>query len=302
LGDLVALLSGRNFETKQHEEAIAETSFAQLKQGILNFINENHFKKFVMIIRSAGFVDASLLGSQNALNFAYIIYLTLRAQGKPPAAIERAVRRWFAMSLLHGRYSGATESTFDADIRQIHQSGFETYANVLEKAELSNEYWNSLLPQQLNTSSVNSPYFHVFQAAQVKLKDKGFLSSDITVHDLILNKSDVHHIFPKNYLKKAGMTKGRYNQIANYAITQSEINIAIKDRAPSEYFKQLKEQCNGGEKRYGGITDMDELQENLRTHCIPEGVEEMTVEDYDVFLEERRKLMAAKIKKYFGSL
>ena len=32
---LVALLSGRNFETKQYEEAIAEDSFGRLKSGIL---------------------------------------------------------------------------------------------------------------------------------------------------------------------------------------------------------------------------------------------------------------------------
>ena len=72
LQDLVALLSGRNFETKQFEAEIAEESFGRLRQGILSFMNESHFKRFVMIIRSAGFVDASLIGSQNALNFAYI--------------------------------------------------------------------------------------------------------------------------------------------------------------------------------------------------------------------------------------
>lgn len=103
LEDLVALLSGRNFETKQFEESIAESSFAGLKQGVLSFINETHFKRFVMIIRSAGFVDASLIGSQNALNFAYILYLTLRGQGMPAADIESAVRRWFVMSALTGR-------------------------------------------------------------------------------------------------------------------------------------------------------------------------------------------------------
>jgi len=31
LQDLVALLSGRNFETKQYEEEIAENSFSRLK-------------------------------------------------------------------------------------------------------------------------------------------------------------------------------------------------------------------------------------------------------------------------------
>jgi hypothetical protein len=50
----------------------------------------------------------------------------------------------------------------------------------------------------METSSVSSPYFLTFLAAQVKLGDKGFLSRDLTVQDLILNKSDVHHLFPRN--------------------------------------------------------------------------------------------------------
>jgi hypothetical protein len=152
------------------------------------------------------------------------------------------------------------------------------------------------------TSSVNSPFFRVFQAAQVKLNDKGFLSRDITVQDLIKNKSDVHHIFPRNYLKKYGMTRSQYNQIANYAVAQSEINIAIGDRPPSEYFPQLLEQCSGGPKRYGGITDSDSLYTNLQMHCIPDGVDVMTAADYDRFLQKRRELMAAKLKTYFEIL
>src|SRR3989440_1489996 len=43
LQDLVALLSGRNFETKQFEEAIAEESFSKLKHGVLAFMNNTHF-------------------------------------------------------------------------------------------------------------------------------------------------------------------------------------------------------------------------------------------------------------------
>jgi hypothetical protein len=37
-------------------------------------------------------------------------------------------------------------------------------------------------------------------------------------------------------------------------------------------------------------------------HCIPDGVEEMTVVDYPDFLAERRRLMAQKIKTYFEGL
>jgi hypothetical protein len=301
LEDLVALLSGRNFETKQFEESIAESSFAGLKQGVLSFINETHFKRFVMIIRSAGFVDASLIGSQNALNFAYILYLTLRGQGMPAADIESAVRRWFVMSALTGRYSGSPESTFDYDIRQMHEQGFGVYGPATFAGELSDAYWDALLPQEMNTSSSISPYFRVFQAAQVKLGDKGFLSRDITVRDLVLNKCDVHHLFPRNHLKGKGMSKGRYNQIANYALAQSEINIAIGDKAPEVYFRQLVEQCQGGPRKYGGITDLDELKANLTMNCIPDAMLTGGL-DYDLFLVERRRLMAAKVKGYFHSL
>lgn len=45
LQDLVALVSGRNFETKQYEEAVAEDSFRRLKKGVLAFINKTHFDR-----------------------------------------------------------------------------------------------------------------------------------------------------------------------------------------------------------------------------------------------------------------
>ncbi len=81
LNDLVALLSGRNFETRSYEESIAEESFSSLKDGLLSFMNETNFKRFLMILRSAGFMDSSQIRSQNTVNFAYILYLTLREKG-----------------------------------------------------------------------------------------------------------------------------------------------------------------------------------------------------------------------------
>jgi len=302
LEDLVALLSGRNFETRQYEEAIVEDSFNRLKHGIFNFISETNFHRFIMIIRSAGFVDSSLLGSQNALNFAYILYLTMRDQGIPPAEIERYVRRWYVMTVLTGRYSGNPEGTMDYDIRQIHAQGVQAYLDGLIRGELSNTFWEVALPQALNTSVASSPYFRVFQAAQVKLGDRGFLSKDISVRELVEIQSDVHHVFPRDYLKKKGFSRGQYNQIANYVVAQSEINIAIGNKEPKVYFQELLAQCQGGPKKYGNITDMQGLRENLAMNCIPDGMEKMTADDYEEFLKKRRKLMAEKIRTYFESL
>jgi hypothetical protein len=302
LEDLVALLSGRNFETRQYEEVIVEDSFSRLRKGIKRFMNEWDFKHFIMIIRSAGFVNSSMIRSQNALNFAYILYLALRDLNVPYGDIEHFVRQWFVMSILTGRYSGSPEATFDYDIRQIHSQGIETYADGLIRGELSDAFWDTMLPQAMDTSVASSPYFHLFQAAQVKANDLGFLSKDISIRELIEVKSDVHHLFPRNYLKEHKLNRGQYNQIANYVVAQSEINIAIGNKEPKIYFNQLLEQCHGGQKRYGNITDLDELKNNFKANCIPDGMEEMTVDDYSSFLSMRRMLMAQKIRKYFEGL
>jgi hypothetical protein len=304
LEDLVALLSGRNFETRDYEETIAEQSFRTLEKGILNFMNETDFTRFVMILRSAGFVESSMIRSQNAIDFAYIIYLVLRSQSPKvdSSKIESHVRKWFVMSILTGRYSGSPESSFDYDIKRIDEMGFAKYMAEVEAAELSDAFWNVGLPQQMNTSVASSPYFKVYLAAQVHANDKGFLSRDITAGTLITHKGDVHHLFPKNYLRKFDLNRGKYNQIANYVMMQSEINIAIGDKSPSRYFSELLEQCNNGTGNYGAITDVEEMQENFAMHCIPVGIEDKNIDHYDEFLQERRKLMAAKIRDYYWQL
>jgi hypothetical protein len=302
LQDLVALLSGRNFETKQFEEVIVEDSFNRLKNSLLSFMNETHFKRFVMIIRSAGFVDESLIGSQNALNSAYIVYLTLRSLKTPDAEIERHVRKWFVFSVLTGRYSGSPESMFDYDIRQIHAQGFTSFSESLYKGQLSDAFWSASLPQEMDTSVASSPFFRVFQAAQINLADKGFLSKDLSVRELVEVKSDVHHLFPRDYLKKQGLNRGQYNQIANYAVAQSEINIAIGNKEPAHYMTEMLEQCNAGKKKFGNISSIEDLKVNLSMNCIPEGMDKMTATDYPLFLSQRRVLMANKIKFYFEGL
>lgn len=302
LQDLVALLSGRNFETKQFEEAIAEQSFAKLKDGIHAFINETHFKRITMILRSAGFITSDMISSQNAVNFAYILYLRGRKEGVPAAELEQLVRRWFAMSVLRGRYSGSPESTFDYDIRQIESRGVKAVVDTVIPAELPDSFWTGMLPQFMATSSIKSPYFLCYKAAQGKLGDKGFLSTNITVTDLLLNRSDIHHVYPRQHLKGKGLSASTYNQIANYVVAQSEINIAISATAPEVYFKELAAQCRGGAVKYGGITDEAIMRENLRMNCIPEAMLDGEINDFSDFLEERRKLMALKIKAWFEVL
>jgi len=302
LQELVALLSGRNFETREYQENIAEESFAILKEGVFDFMNETHFKRFIMIIRSAGFIDPFMIRSKNALNFSYVLYLTLKENGVHPSLIETYVRRWFVMSVLKSRYSSSPESQFSFDIKRLTETNPIQYMEDVLKSELSDAYWEYSLPLEMDTSVTSHPLYHAFLAAQVKLNDKGFLSKDILVSDLIKLKGDLHHIYPREFLKNQGFDKGLINQIANFAVAQSEINIAIGKKDPGQYFTELVNQCNGGSIKYGGITSFRQLEENLAEHCIPLDFIKTGPLPYHEFLLKRRQLMASKIRRYFGLL
>jgi hypothetical protein len=302
LQDLVALLSGRNFVSKQYEESIAEASFEKLKKGVLAFMSKTHFERITMILKSAGFVTSDLIRSRNAINFAYILYLRGRRENLPADIIERLVRRWFAMSILRGRYSGSPETAFDFDIRQIDSQGLQAYAESVIENELPTTFWTGMLPQLMDTSSSTSPYFIAYQAAQARLGDRGFLSASINVRDLLINRGDKHHVFPRKHLQRSGASRSNYNQIANFVMAQSEINIAVGDKAPEIYFAELQEQVNGGPKRYGGITNAEELKTNLAMNCIPISLLDGKPIDYEGFLQERRRLMADKIRHWVDVL
>ncbi|TSC77500.1 MAG: hypothetical protein G01um101429_1023 [Parcubacteria group bacterium Gr01-1014_29] len=302
MADLVGLLSGRNFETRSFEQAIMDESFQKLRDSVLDFVNETNFKRFVMIIKSCGFTSNDLINSQNVLNFAYILFLKLREKEINSSVIEKCVQRWLVMSMLTGRYSGSPESQFDSDIKQVSKDDAEKILNSIEEADLSDAYWDARLVQELDKATINSPFLNLFFAAQIKASDEGFLSTDITVGNLISHRGDIHHLFPKEYLKMNGLERGDYNQIANFVYAQSEINIKIGKKAPKEYMGEMRKQCQGGKLKYGGITDEKILAENLKQHCIPKGFFEMEFDDYTDFLKERRKLMAKKIKEYYRGL
>ena len=303
LGDLVSLLSGRDFADRTFKEEIAKDSFEKLSVGVINFMNQYTFEQFVLAIRAAGFINPKLLNSKMTLDFAYTLYLLLNNGNKvQKIEIKPCVQKWFVLSTLTGRYVSSPESQMDRDLRAIAAKGFLPFFREVENAELSDTFWEVGLVQNLETSSIASPFFNTFIAAQVHAGDRSLLSSSAKVSDL-LSAGDVHHIFPKEFLKQNGIVdKAVYNQVANYAYLDTGVNISIGKKAPREYFTAALEQCSTKELRVGTIVDEEQLRDSLSANCIPPGVFDMTADDYQTFLRERRVLMARKIKKYYNSL
>ena len=303
LSDLVSLLSGRDFETREFKVEIEEDSFKKLHEAVMDTINQTNYERYLMIVHSVGIVRKSLIRSQNVLNFGYALYLALRERKINSNLIEKIVRRWIALSILTSRYSSSPESTFDYDIKRFYTIDDPMdYLKQREDGDLSDAFWDVNLIQHLNTSVASSPYFNMFLVAQAKEHNKGFLSTQIDVETMLENRGDIHHLFPKKYLINNGIPQAMYNQIANYAFIQQEINIKIRAASPAEYMEEVYKQVNTKKPVYGAITSIDELKENLCQNCVPDGFEKMTIKDYTYFLNKRRILMAQKIKHYYFAL
>jgi len=238
------------------------------------------------------------------LDFAYTLYLMLSQSGEiSKVDVKRYIQKWFVLSTLTGRYVASAETQMDKDMRSISEKNFLTFFRETEDASLSETFWTIGLVQNLETSSIRNPYFNTFIAAQVYFNERSLFSNSSKVSDLISVMGDVHHVFPREYLKINGIDdKSQYNQIANYAYLDTGVNISIGKKAPNDYFPLALEQCISGEAKIGTIINQDQLFRNLRENCIPENIFDMTYQDYQEFLLARRKMMADKIHKYYDAL
>lgn len=303
LADLVGLLSGRNFETREFNEEIIDSTYATLKEGVLNVVNKHNFTQFMIAIKSAGFISPKLINSNMALDFAYTLFLKLMdSQEVSVSEIKRIVQKWYVLSILTGRYSSSPESAFAKDLRLIKENGVVNTLKDIEAATLSESFWNVAIVQGLCYTSTNNPTYMVYLAAQVMKNDLSLLSSNVTIRELITLGGDIHHIFPKEYLKSFGYEKSKYNQEGNYVYLDRPVNISIGKKSPKTYFTLAFEQCETKNIVCGSITDKEQLLANLETNCIPASVVDMEEDRYEEFLAERRQMMAKKIKDYYFSL
>ena len=312
--DLVALLSGRDFENRTNVQTIAEESYQKLGIGLVEFFNKTNYQRFINLIQSAGFINRKLISSKGSLNFAYALYLSLRSKGMDETKIQNLVKRWFVLSILTGRYSGSSESAIERDSKQILDKGIEAYLNQIEQAELDAGFWTYRIVNDLDSSSTVNNAYLCYLASQCKNNESAFLSESMSVRNLLEQSSNgnVHHIFPKNYLVKNGFKKSDYNQVANYTFTEQQINIKLGNLAPKEYMAKVVDEIKAKEiaikdnksyeSEYSSIKSQDVLIDNKALNCIPESLDTSDYTHYNDFLSQRRKLMAQKIKAFYLGL
>ncbi len=288
------ILKGRDFENKTISEELREKNFEIFKDGHKRALDLTNWHDFIKIIQSAGFVNEKLISSKIAFFVSYTLYLLGKYRFHLPyKKLEKVIRKWFVFSLLTQRYTGSPESVIERDLSLFKDKGdFVQKLEEIIKSELTHDYWSITLPQRLVSSSTQNHAYLIYLASLV-YNDAYILFSDIKLRDYLnpflktkKKTIDLHHIFPRNYLKKKSITDVKeINQVANLVYIEYKDNINIGDQSPKEYWPFLTK----------NLTPI-ERQKILRAYDLPENFWEL---NYAEFLKKRRDLMSKKIKDYF---
>ncbi len=263
-------------------------------------LNLKNWHEFFKVLIRAGYVHPSLITSETAILYTYALWLIGKRDFHVEAfALREMMAQWFFMPSLTRRYTGSPETRMEQDLTFLRGlSTADEFIRTLQEqiaAVLTRDYWEVTLPNELATAAAQSTSQSAFYAT-LCLLDAPVLYSKMSVREL-LNPSvhapkpalERHHLFPRQYLKKIGIQdRHDINQVANYTLVEWKENIDISDRPPADYAPALE----------GRFTPA-ELIRMYELHGLPAQWYRMPYTD---FLTERRKRMAAIIRKGFERL
>ena len=192
---------------------------------------------------------------------------------------------WYIHAFLWGRYAGSTESNLAQDLNSINRGeGIDGLIKQLKQSRgdltiRPEDFWG------WSTGARFYPLLYLLTRTN-HARDWG---SGIELSNNLLGKNsslDVHHIFPKDILYKAGKNKAIVNALANYAFLTKDTNLEISNRNPQEYLPEYMVSCPGA----------------IESHWIPTDPELWSIDHYEDFLTQRRILLAKAANTLLESL
>lgn len=308
LGYGYKLLRGADFDRRGViDDELRVQRFETLKSKLPDVLNVHCWKEFLKAILNAGYLSGETILSRNAVFGSYAFYLIAKHRFNASYNDNlHLTSLWFFYVALTSLYATSFESTFESHLNSIKDlSTFAEYKEfILSRISerLTDNYFDTTLigSEGLAVASSNGNNAWNAYVAALNIMDAKILfsKSNLLVSKMFEQGTDgnrksleKHHLFPKAYLKSLGYKDSPssiINQMANYAFIDWKDNMEILDDAPSIYYPIV---CEGKSE--------DEIRQMEDENALPHGWENM---DYEDFLAERRKLMAAKIKAAFEQL
>jgi hypothetical protein len=245
----------------------------------------------VNLMRTNAFVDhTDEINSPYALVPIIVYCFDKKGTHLTDAEIRKMVK-WFFYSQVRSRYVSQLPQKLDRDLRTVAESPQRFDALLQVIAEESGRL--EILPTEFVGRAVQHPLFSMMRW-YFKSRGAVCFTTGMSLRRNMGSKYQLErdHIFPYSKLKEKGYGEG--NRI-KYALAQELTNRAIltqianrqkSDEPAADYLKPVK----------------TSFPKALELQCIPEDEDLWSIDNYEMFLEARRKMLAKHLNTFLDKI
>lgn len=247
------------------------------------------FEHLVNVLRHEAYVDHK---DHLATDYALIpptVYLAKHGGAFTDERTKAQFIRWIFLASIWSRYSGSTDTKLQRDVAAVLDHDHPVQALI--DGILDERGRIQLEAKDLEGKGASSAVFKFSYIVARSRNARDWFTGQVLYNKAVgaANGLESHHIFPTAFLKKSGYDLSgdrRHNEVANRAFLTQKANKKISASAPSDYLPAVQ-----GE--FPGV---------LQAQSVSMNPDLWTYENFELFLIERRKLLAKAMNDYLDSL
>ena len=236
-------------------------------------------------MRSHLYMDTDRVFSSKQALPVIVKYLTDRGGRFPDQGTMVRVLHWYLIVAVWGRFAGPTETVINQDLVAL---AADDPVEALLRNQRQSQGERVITHENFDVNYSKSRFYPLLyiMSRVHDARDWG-TGNQLRHHSLGDHTNlEMHHIFPRAYLRRNGVSANDTNNIGNIAFQTRETNQSIGSRPPMEYMTEIVERWPG----------------TLESQWVPTDPELWRIENYDRFLEQRRLLLANAANRFLDTL
>lgn len=274
------ITNSSEFERLEPEKVGVES----IRQGLHQ--TENAVDRLLEAMRSHLFMDTDRLFNSKQAFPVMVRYLVNCGGRFPDQATMARLLHWYISVAIWGRFSGPTETVINQDLTALSGTT-DPVDGLLRNLRLSHGE-RTISHENFNLSYTSARFYPLLYVMTRAQDGRDWGTGNQLRHHSLGNHTnlEMHHIFPKAYLRRNGVSARDANNMGNIAFQTRETNREIGAKSPVEYMPAVAANWPGA----------------LESQWIPVDRELWKVENYHQFLEARQRLLAGSANAMLDTL
>ncbi|MDQ2587274.1 GmrSD restriction endonuclease domain-containing protein [Saccharothrix yanglingensis] len=241
-------------------------------------------KSAAQFLHSQHIFDTRFLPYGSQLIPMSAIFALLGGKAGTVGAREK-ISRWYWSGVFGELYGGTTETRFARDVPGVVAwvTGQGGEPRTVQEAQFFSSRLHSLRTR--GSAAYKGLYALLLQVGPVDWAT----GSDMSDENYFDNAVDIHHVFPKAWCEKQGISPAEYNSILNKTPLTARTNRLIGGRAPSVYLRGLAKIAD---------TTPEQVDRNVQSHLI--SAADLRNDDFDAAMRARQGALLDLVGKAMG--